>query len=66
MAAMTSVPAHTDSLAYLPTDNALTDSVDDSRYFVSGHSRVLNHGPKTFLGKRVAMTNPASLNLDPR
>jgi hypothetical protein len=49
IAAVTAMPTNTNALAMCPRFHAFADSIDDSDYFMSRHTRILNPGPKSFL-----------------
>lgn len=61
---MSSVPSHTDPLAWFPLTHARTYRVDDPGNLMSRHTRILNSRPQTILGKNIAVTDPAGLHLN--
>ena len=64
IAAVPAMPTNPDALAILPWLHAFADSIDDSDYFMSRHTRILNPGPESFLYQRIAMTNAARFDFD--
>jgi hypothetical protein len=61
---MSAMPADSNSLPFRPSDNALTDRVDSSSDFMTGHSRILDARPDSFLGHGITVANAAGFNLD--
>jgi hypothetical protein len=58
------MPANSDTLAGLPSDDTLTNGIHDSDDFMSRNSRVLNAGHGSVLCNRIAVTDSTSLHLD--
>jgi hypothetical protein len=46
--AVATVPPNADSLASFPRLHAFADSIDNSDYFMSWHTRILDTGPESF------------------
>jgi hypothetical protein len=61
---MSTVPANSHSLAFLPHRHASAKLVYYSGYFVAGDPRVLQPRPMTFLHEDIAMADPTSLHSD--
>ena len=59
---MAAVPAEAHTLAGLKERHIGTDGVDDPGNFMAGNARILDAGPMTQLGKRIAMADAAGLN----
>ena len=64
MSAVTAMPAHSDPLAQRPSGDVWTDRIDDSRNLVPRNARILEAGPGSLLGKRVAVADAAGLDFD--
>jgi hypothetical protein len=58
------MPANADALAGLPSGDAGAHGVDHAHNLMSWNSRILHAGPVTFLGKRIAVADSTSLDLD--
>src|SRR5579863_684103 len=58
------MPSDADPIADLPSRHARADRIDDARDFMTGHARIFDTGKETLLDDRIAMTNPAGLNLE--
>ena len=61
---MSAMPADTYALTFLPLSNIGSDCIDASRHFMTGHSRILESGPQTFVNENIAVANPARLDSD--
>jgi hypothetical protein len=61
---MAAVPADSDPLAGLPSDDTLADRIHHSDDFMSWDSGVFDTWKNPILYNRVAVTNPARLYLD--
>jgi hypothetical protein len=64
MTAMIPMPSNADALAGFPLRHASADAVHDANNFVTGHARILQTRPMTFLDERIAMADAACLNFD--
>jgi hypothetical protein len=62
---VSSMPAGSHSIAFLPLGYSLTDFVHDARDFMPGHAGVYDSGPKTVFQEVIAETNAAGMYLDP-
>jgi hypothetical protein len=58
------VPTDADAFTFFPGSDAGADFVDDASYFVARNSRILQSGPRTFLGENVAVADAAGLHFD--
>ena len=58
---MSAVPAHTDTLTFLPFDYVLADRIDASSDFMTRHTRILNSRPQTLFDVYVAVANPTRI-----
>src|SRR5467141_2340615 len=65
IAAMSAVPADSDSLPHFPPGNARAHSVDDSRDLMPGDARVLDPRPRAFFGIFIAVADAARLHFNP-
>jgi hypothetical protein len=62
--AVATMPTDTDSLINRPRGNVGTHGIEASGDLMTGHPRILKPGPQTFFDQRVAMANPACLDLE--
>jgi len=62
---MSSMPAHTDTLARLPVRNPGAQGIDPASDFVPWNAGIVQPRPVPLLHKNVAMTDTAGLHLDP-
>src|SRR5262249_56265133 len=60
---MTAVAADADTLPLFPLRNTGTHGIDDAGHFMSWNARILNSGPRAFLGENVTVANATGLHL---
>jgi hypothetical protein len=65
MAAIASMPAHSDTLTGLESRNTRSQCFDGAYHLMSGHARILGPRYRTALRKDIAVADTASLDLDP-
>src|SRR5262249_47206527 len=61
--AVATVPTNADALASFPRLHSFTHGINNTNYFMSRHTRILNTGPKSFFDYRIAVANTARFDL---
>lgn len=59
---VSAVPANTNTIPFLPICDAIAYRIDTSGDFMTGHSRILESGPKAFFDQNVTVANAAGIN----